>query len=565
MSTADGIDTARTRAFEVGLVIDPDPALFGRALAAAALGVARNPVEGTEATVRAGIQLLRAGLAAVNRALGVSTPGPMPVDPKDRRFADPAWEDNAAYYTIRQLHLILRQYAFALAGAAKLDPVVAGKADMALGFLADAAAPTNFLPTNPAALKRMFESGGRSIVSGLRNFADDVLHNRGRPRQVDRTSFEVGRNMAATPSKVVYRNDLIELLQYLPQTDEVHQIPILCSPPWINKYYIMDLAPDRSFIEWAVRHGHSVFAISYRNPDKEMANSGLDDYLIGGLRTALDVVCEITGSDTAHVVGLCLGGAMTMMTAAHLAKAGDSRIGTITLLNTMVDFAEPGILGNFTDDAAVAKLEKKMARRGYLEGWEMAATFDMLRANDLIFKYTVSNWLMGESPPAFDLLAWNADCTRMPAAMHSFYLRSCYVENRLVSGDLKLAGHRLELADVKQPMYIVAAITDHIVPWRSSYATTQYVSGRVRFVLSNGGHIAGVVNPPSSKAWYLTAEDAAATPDAWYANTSTTAGSWWEDWAVWAGEHGGPMIDPPRLGSEVYEVLGDGPGDYVYT
>ena len=557
------IEAVAALAPEAGLVVDPDPVLFGRALAATAIAVARQPLKGAELTVRLATELAGTGLAAVGRALGSSTTGPLPIDPKDKRFTDPAWEANPVYFAIRQTYLALRQYVLELAKTAELGPSEAAKAEMALGVLADALAPTNFLPTNPAALKRAFDTGGRSSLAGLRNFADDLLHNRGYPRQVDVTPFELGRSMAATPSKIVYRDDLIEVLQYLPQTDQVHQIPILCSPPWINKYYIMDLAPGRSFIEYAVQHGHTVFAISYRNPDATMADTTLDDYLIGGPSTALDVVCEITGSDTVHIVGLCLGGALTMMTAAYLAGTGDNRIGSMTLLNTLIDYAEPGVLGTFTDVATVAKVEKKMAKKGYLEGWEMAGTFDILRPNDLIFNYVVSNWLMGESPPAFDILAWNADSTRMPAAMHSFYLRSCYVDNQLVAGELELAGRHLDLSDIKQPLYIVAAINDHIVPWRSSYATLRYVPGPVRFVLSSGGHIAGIVNPPGPKAWYMTAEGAYPTPAEWQAKAEKHAASWWEDWAGWAAERGGPMIDPPRVGSDIYPGLGDGPGEYV--
>ena len=548
---------------EAGLIENPDTALFGRAIASAILGVGRHPFKGTELTARVGSELIGTAMVTINRALGLSTPGPMEIDPKDRRFADPTWQDNPAYYAIRQAYLALRQYALGSAEAARLDPVAARKAQVALEFLADALAPTNFLVTNPAALKRAFETGGRSVASGLWNFADDVLHNKGRPRQVDRRPFEVGRTLAATPSKVVYRNDLIEVLQYLPQTEQVHEIPILCSPPWINKYYVMDLAPGRSFIEWAVQHGHTVFTISYRNPDRTMSGTTMDDYLIEGPRTALDVVCDITGAEKVHVVGLCLGGAMTMMTAAYLAATGDDRIEAITLLNAMVDFAEPGPLGTFTDPATVNRLEKKMARNGYLDGTEMSGTFDILRANDLIFNYVVSNWLMGESPPAFDLLAWNADSTRMPAAMHAFYLRACYVENRFATGTLELAGHRLDLADVSQPLYIVAAVNDHIVPWQSSYATIDYVSGPVRFALCSGGHIAGVVNPPSPKAWYMTSDTNPATPEAWHAGAEKHPGSWWEDWSVWSAEQGGSMVEPPPVGSADHRVLGKGPGEYV--
>jgi len=344
----------------------------------------------------------------------------------------------------------------------------------------------------------------------------------------------------------------------------VHEVPLLCSPPWINKYYIMDLAPKRSFIEWAVQHGRTVFAISYRNPDESMADTTLDDYLIKGPRAAMDVVSEITGAERIDLVGLCLGGALTMMTATYLDEVGEDRLNTITLLNTMVDYANPGALGNFTDEETVAKLEKKMQRRGYLEAKEMVGTFDMLRANDLIFNYVVSNWLMGKQPPAFDILAWNSDATRMPAAMHSFYLRNFYVNNNFVRGRLKLRGQTLDLGDVDQDLYIVAAINDHIVPWTASYATLKHVSGDARFVLSSGGHIAGIVNPPSAKAWFEAGTEYPEDPAQWRASAQRQSGSWWEDWTAWGAKRSGPLVDPPPVGSATHPVLGDGPGEYVH-
>jgi polyhydroxyalkanoate synthase len=548
---------------EAPLFTDSDPALFGKALAAAAVAAARHPLTGASLAMRLGTKLVTAGMGAGSRLWGTPATGPMPVDRKDKRFADPAWEDNPAFWAIRQAYLAWREYVLGLIRVADLDPVDAGKAELAMEVIADALAPTNFAATNPAVIKRAFETGGRSLVDGARNFFDDMLHNNGRPRQVDTLPFEIGVNLAATPAKVVYRSSLIEILQYLPQTDQVFEVPLLCSPPWINKYYVMDLAPERSFIEWAVKHGHTVFAISYRNPDASMARTTMDDYLIHGPRTALDVIGEITGQRKVDIVGLCLGGALTMMTACYLDELGDDRINTITLLNTLIDFSEPGVLGSFTDEATIAKLERSMARHGYLEGTQMAGTFDLIRANDLIFNYVVSNWLMGKQPPAFDILAWNADSTRMPAAMHSFYLRSCYLRNQLVKGEMELAGQRLDLKDVDQDLYIVAAINDHIVPWTSSYQTIKHISGNARFVLSSGGHIAGIVNPPSPKAWYLTADENPESPDDWRAATQRHQGSWWDDWAWWAGQRAGDQIPPPRLGSERYPVLGDGPGEYV--
>ena len=558
-----GVQAASVLAPEAGLFEDADPALLGRALSAAARAAARSPLATTSLTLQLGERLWSAGSATISRFAGRAAEGPMPAEPGDRRFADPAWEGNPAFWGLRQAYLAWGQYGVDLVRAAGLDRVQEGKARLGVSFLHDALAPTNFAVTNPAVLKRALDTGGRSLVDGWRNFLDDVRHNGGRPRQVDASGFEVGRNLACTPARVVYRNDLVEVLQYLPQTERVHQVPLLCSPPWINKYYVMDLAPERSFIEWAVRHGRTVFAISYRNPDAAMAQTTMDDYLVQGPRAAMDVISDITGAGKIDFVGLCLGGALTLMTATYLDEVGDDRVGSITLLNTMIDYSDPGGLGALTDEPTVAKLERRMRRRGYLEGRDMAGTFDLLRANDLIFNYVVSNWLMGRQPPAFDILAWNGDATRMPAAMHSFYLRNFYLQNNFVRGRLQIRGQRLDLSDVDQDLYIVAAVNDHIVPWTSSYATLRHVRGPARFVLSSGGHIAGIVNPPSPKAWYVTAEQYPPDPERWRAAGHRHAGSWWQDWADWAADRAGPLVDPPPVGSDHHPVLGDGPGQYV--
>ncbi|HEY3260304.1 MAG TPA: alpha/beta fold hydrolase [Pseudonocardiaceae bacterium] len=559
----EGAQAAGVLAPEAALFTDNDPALLGRALSAAARAATQSPLATASATLRLAERLRNAGTATVGRVAGRTAEGPMPVDARDKRFADPAWAENPGYWGLRQAYLAWRQYGMDLVRVAGLDRVQEGKAELAVGFLFDAFSPTNFAATNPAVLKRAFETGGRSLVDGARNFVDDLVHNNGRPRQVDAAPFEVGRNLACTPAKVVYRSDLIEVLQYLPQSERVHEVPLLCSPPWINKYYIMDLAPQRSFIEWAVQHGRTVFAISYRNPDASMARTTMDDYLVSGPRAAMDVISEITGADKIDFVGLCLGGALTMMAATYLDEVGDDRVGTITLLNTMVDYSDPGVLGNFTDEETVAKLEQRMQRRGYLEARDMAGTFDILRPNDLIFNFVVSNWLMGKQPPAFDILAWNTDATRMPAAMHSFYLRNFYVQNNFVKGALEVRGEQLDLNDVDQDLYVVSAINDHIVPWTSSYATLKHVRSDARFVLSSGGHIAGIVNPPSPKAWYVTGDKYPDDPQQWRAEGERHAGSWWEDWAEWGAKRSGPLVDPPPIGSDSHPVLGDGPGNYV--
>jgi polyhydroxyalkanoate synthase len=559
-----GERAASALAPEVDLV-NSDVAGFGQALIQALQASATNPFAMFEANMRLAADMALIGPVSLVNWLGGTAEPRIAVDPKDRRFSDEAWKENPAFYSLRLAYLSARQYAERVVRAAGLEAPLEAKAQMALDLLLDAMAPTNFLPTNPAALKKAFDTGGASVVRGAAHFVDDVLNNNGRPRQVDTSPFRLGENLAATPAKVVYRNHLMELLQYEPQTPEVHAEPLLFSPPWINKYYVMDLAPGRSFVEWAVKHGRTVFAISYRNPSAEMAGVTMDDYLIHGPHQALDVIEEITGAEQIDIVGLCLGGALTAISAAYLTASGDTRVGNLTLLNTMLDYSDPGALGVFTDESAVARLEKQMRTKGALEGESMAGTFDMLRANDLIFNYVVSNWLMGQDPPAFDILAWNSDSTRMPAAMHSFYLRNFYVENRLAKGTLEIAGRIVNLAEIKRRAYVVSAQNDHIVPWRSAYATTGLLAGPVRFVLSSGGHIAGIVNPPGPKGRYYVADTLPPTAEQWRERAEERSGSWWEDWAAWSEEHAGPMVAPPPMGSAQHPVLCEGPGTYVFT
>ena len=535
---------------------------FGGATASVLLRAAEHPGDLAAAVTRYSASLARIGPAAAARWLGMNTQPPVPVT-DDKRFADRAWSDNPAFFAVRQAYLasvrLTRELLALGAGDAKAD----AKADLAIGFLMDALAPTNFLFSNPAALKRVFETAGFSLLAGAVNFLDDLRNNGGRPRQVDMRSFKLGQNLAATPGKIVFRNDLMELIQYAPQTPRVRSVPVLASPPWINKYYIMDLAPGRSFIEWMVQHGHTVFAISYRNPDASMSGVTLDDYLVGGPQTALDVISDITGATKINITGLCLGGALTAMLAAYLNETGDDRLNSIALLNTMLDYSEPGVLGTFTDEPTVARLEQQMQQRGYLDGAQMSGAFDMLRANDLIFSYVASNWLMGKQPPAFDILAWNGDSTRMPAAMHSFYLRSLYIRNELAMGDLELCGQRLSLADIKQDTYVVGAINDHIVPWQTSYKATHLLGGHVRYVLSSGGHVAGIVNPPGPKAWYQAGKENVASAAKWREAAKQHTGSWWEDWTKWAGPRAGEQVAPPAMGSKRYPALADAPGSYV--
>ncbi|HEY2223594.1 PHA/PHB synthase family protein [Actinomycetospora sp.] len=554
-----------------------DPALFGRTVLQLAQGWTTHPGEVGRAASSFAAVSARIGAAATGRALrglaGADTTEapddatPMPVA-KDGRFKDTTWTENPAFWALRQEYLALVSFLDDLVGAAGLEPDSDERARMLMGLVGSVVSPSNLLPTNPAALKRAFETGGASVVAGLRNLLDDVATNNGRPRQVDKTELRVGKELAATPGKVVYRNRLMELVQFDAQTDEVHEIPLLCSPPWINKYYVMDLAPERSLVEWAVQHGHTVFMISYRDPDASMASTSFEDYLNFGDAEALDVVTEITGSDKVNIMGLCLGGLMAALLTARCAARGDERINSLTLLNTMLDYSEVGPVSSFVSPEIVERLERSMQQTGYLPAESMATTFDLLRANDLIFNYIGPNWLEGKAPPAFDILAWNTDSTRMPATMHASYLRHFYLENELARGVLELDGEPISLKAIHADTFIVAAENDHIAPWRTSFTSTELIGGDVTFVLSTAGHIAGVVNPPSPKAkhWVgtvgATGTDAPG-PDAWRARSTEVKGSWWESWAEWIGERAGGMRTPPPTGSEAYPPIGDAPGDYV--
>ena len=549
---------------EADLIGYLDPVSFGEALSDFWLNLMTHPVETQCARIRFYGRLLAAAVDAVTVAMGLEPASTVRPPAKDRRFSDDEWARNPFFFAQRQSYAAWSEYMRELAAVGHPDKVVADKATFAIGLLVDALAPSNFLPTNPVALRKAVLTGGESLLRGFLNFVEDVATNRGFPRQVDNSAFEVGRNLACTPGKVVFRNDLMELIQYEPQTDTVGQVPLLLSPPWINRYYIMDLAPGRSFVEWAVQHGHTVFAISYRNPDESMRDVALDDYLIQGPREALDVVCEITGSEQVNMVGLCIGGTLTVALLAYLASQDDKRVRSATLLNTLVDFSAPGPLRTFTDPTTIRRLEQRMAHTGFLDAHDMASTFNALRANDLIWNYVVSNWLLGEDPPAFDILAWNSHSTRMPSDMYLFYLRSCYERNELARNQMELAGTELHLDTIHSDVYVLAAKEDHITPWKSAYSTTQLVKSQRRFVLTSSGHIAGIVNPPGPKRKYWTNDELPPDPEEWLAGASEHPGSWWEDWTGWIGDRAGEQREPPPMGSDAHRVMDDAPGPYVH-
>ena len=552
----------------LGIAEDPmtsaDPVSFLRSLGAAAGVLAMNPAATAAASTRLMIGLAAAVRATAERMIGQDSLGPVSPVKGDRRFDDPAYAQNPLYFLLEQQYLLGCQLATELLDAAGLNPEQDLKARFATSFIVDMLAPTNTLAGNPAALREAFNTGGMSLLRGAKNMLDDMRNNGGWPSQVDRTGFEVGVNMAATPGVVVYRSDLIELIQYEPQTKQVHSIPLLFCPPWINKYYIMDLAPGKSLIEWALQHGHTCFSISYRNPDASMRNLDFEDYLRQGPLDAVRVVREITGAAEVNTLSVCLGGTLTAIGLAHNAAVGDRSIKSATFLNTLTDFSTPGVLGVFTDEATIAGLEKQMAKTGFLDSDKMAHTFDALRANDLIFQYVVNNWLLGKKPPGFDLLVWNKDSTRMPAKMHSSYLRSCYLNNQFARGEFVIDGQKLEPGKVDADTYVLAAVDDHIVPWVAAYQTTQLFGGNRRFVLSTSGHIAGIVNPPGPKPKHWTNDDLPADPQEWKDAAQLHDGTWWEDWAEWIAGQGGPMVAPPRrLGSKEYPPLEPAPGSYV--
>jgi polyhydroxyalkanoate synthase len=486
----------------------------------------------------------------------------------DRRFKDAAWEENNVFDFIKQSYLLTARWMQnTVSDIEGLDDQTAKKVDFYTRQFVDAMAPTNFVATNPEVLRETLDSKGENLVRGLQNLLDDMERGEGRLkiRMTDPEAFEVGGNLATTPGKVVFQNDLIQLLQFEPTTDKVFKRPLLITPPWINKYYILDLREKNSFIRWAVEQGHTVFCISWVNPAEKLAAKTFEDYMFEGVLAALDAVQQATGEDKINVIGYCLGGTLVASTLAYLAEKGDERVATATYFTTLVDFTDPGELGVFIDDAQLASLEERMNERGYLEGSEMATTFNMLRANDLIWSFVVNNYLMGKDPFPFDLLYWNSDSTRMPAAMHSFYLRKMYVENKLSQpGGLTLAGVPIDLTRIKTPTFILATREDHIAPWMTTYHATQLYSGPVTFTLAASGHIAGVVNPPAAEKYcHWTNDKCPESPEDWLASATEHKGSWWPEWNKWIAKRGRAKVNARKPGDSKLKVIEDAPGSYV--
>src|SRR4051812_17690108 len=483
----------------------------------------------------------------------------------DWRFKDEEWSKNFLFDYIKQSYLIAaRNIQHAVAQVEGLSPESEKKVAFFTRQYVDALAPSNFLLTNPQVLRETLASGGQNLVRGLNNLLADIEKGGGELRisMTDETAFQLGRNVATSPGKVVFQTELMQLIQYQPATSQVYKRPLVIIPPWINKYYILDLREKNSFIRWAVAQGHTVFVVSWVNPDAKLAQKGFDDYMTEGALAALDAAERITGERDVNVIGYCLGGTLLGATLGYLAANEDDRVKSATFFVSLLDFSQPGELGVFIDEEQVASLEKKMNQRGYLEGSEMAGTFNLLRANDLVWSFVVNNYLLGKDPFPFDLLYWNADSTRMPARMHSFYLRNMYIKNLMaVPGGMTLKGVPIDLSQVKLPSYFISTVEDHIAPWKTTYKGAKYLGGEVRFVLGGSGHIAGIVNPPSAKKYHFWTNDSLPeTADDWFASAQQQTGSWWDDWQSWIDERNAGEKVPARIPANAIE---DAPGSYA--
>jgi polyhydroxyalkanoate synthase len=487
---------------------------------------------------------------------------PKPAGAVDKRFAAAAWQTNPAYRTLRDSYLLASDWLLRHAQDEVMDDRDRHRLMFHLRQFVDAMSPALLLAANPAALQRALETGGVSLADGARNLMGDLAA--GRLSMVDESAFAPGRNLALTPGKVVLRNALCELIQYAPTTEQVRAVPLLIVPPWINKYYILDLQPKNSLIRHLVAQGFTVFVVSWKNPDAAMEELDFGDYMQLGLLETSEAVREIAGAKQVNVMGYCIGGTLLAMTLAWLAAKQDERFRAATFIVSLQDFSRVGDTAVFMGEPEVALIEQQMMQRGYLDAREMSNMFNLLRSNDLIWANVVNNYLMGEKPAAFDLLYWNADGTRMTRAAHSWYLRNTYVENRLIQpGAIELRGERLDLRNIRHDVYAVGAERDHIVPWDAAWQVTRLLGGSVRYVLANSGHIAGIINPPGGKGYFFTGEAPAETPEAWRKAAERHDGSWWTDWVTWLTARAGELRKPPALGGRRHKPLMDAPGSYV--
>ena len=488
-------------------------------------------------------------------------------DAKDNRFKDESWNINPFFDALKQAYLVTSHWADDMVREADgLDPHVKHKAEFLVKQISNAVSPSNFVATNPELIRETISSSGENLLKGMKNLTEDIIEGGGRLkiRQTDMSAFEVGVNLATTPGKVIYENELMQLIQYEPTTPTVKKTPLLIVPPWINKFYILDLTKDKSFIKWLVDHGVTVFCISWVNPDARLAAKGFDDYMQEGIMEALDQAAIASGERQIHSVGYCVGGTLLASTLAYMASTGDDRIPGATFLTTQIDFSHAGDLKVFVDEEQVSAIERRMKEFGYLEGSKMASAFNLLRSNDLIWPYVVNNYMKGKAPFPFDLLFWNADSTRMPAANHSYYLRNCYLSNNIARGRAELCGVKLDMHKVSVPVYSLAAKEDHIAPPNSVYIGANMLSGPVRYVLAGSGHIAGVINPPAkNKYQYWVDGPVGPDFDLWAQGAREHKGSWWPDWLNWFSNLSPEEVPARGIGGGRLAPIQPAPGRYV--
>jgi len=547
---------------------NPDPLNIGGAFMEMTTKLMANPARLVQAQLGFWQDYLTLWSNTARRMMGENIDPVIEEPTGDRRFKDDAWRENEVFDFIRQSYLLsARYFTSAVNSADGLDPKTLQKVDFYTRQFVDAMSPANFVMTNPEVLRKTAETGGANLLKGLSNLLFDLERGKGklRIRMTDDSKFKVGENIAVTPGKVVFQTPLMQLIQYSPTTDKVLKRPLVIFPPWINKFYILDLRPKNSFIRWAVDQGHTVFVASWVNPDDALAEKGFDDYMKEGVLAALDAIEQATGVREVNAIGYCLGGTLLATTLAYMATKRDNRIKSATYFVTMTDFEEAGELSVFIDEEQLNALEEKMGKRGFLDGREMATTFNMLRANDLIWSFVVNNYLLGQDPFPFDLLYWNDDSTRMPARMHSFYLRRMYQQNDLCKpGAIELLGVKIDLTKIKVPSYMISTREDHIAPWKSTYRATQLYKGPVRFVLAASGHIAGVVNPPDSgKYSHWVNENLPESADEWFEGATELAGSWWPDWHRWVTAIDRTEVPARQPGDGKLTPIENAPGSYV--
>ncbi|QTF93401.1 class I poly(R)-hydroxyalkanoic acid synthase [Halomonas sp. BM-2019] len=547
----------------------PDPAVAAKAMTSLGQQFLLQPQRALELQLQLWQGYTTLWQNSTQRLLGEAPSSALEPTPRDRRFKGKGWEENLYFDMLRQAYQLTAEQW--LKGVHEVTEELEHEERVKVEFYArqlmDALAPSNFATTNPEVIEATVRTGGANLLQGMANLMEDLARGEGllRIKQSDSAGLELGKNIAVTPGKVIYQNELMQLIQYAPTTETVDRRPLLIVPPWINKFYILDLTPQRSFIRWAVEQGMTVFVIAWVNPDERYAEVAFDDYLTQGTLKAMDVVAEVTGEETLNTIGYCIGGTLLASTLAHLAARGEERAHSATFFTTLLDFSEVGPLEVFIDEEQIRNIEQHMAQRGYLEGTHLSNAFNLLQSADLIWGFVINNYLLGREPQAFDLLYWNSDSTRMPRRMQSFYLRNMYLENRLAEpGGISLAGEAIDLSKVSIPTFFVATEKDHIAPWQSCYRGAHLLGRRPRFLLGGSGHIAGVINPAGSpKYGYWSYGRLPRDPERWLASATHHPGSWWPEWRSWIERHAGGQVPAREPGGGRFPPIEEAPGSYV--